>query len=436
MKICIIGTGYVGLVTGTCLAEVGNEVVCIDVDGQKINQLKQGILPIYEPNLEPLVKSNYAKGRLQFSTSLAKEINQSEVTFLAVGTPPNEDGSADLQHVLEVAHQIAKVASKKIILGTKSTVPVGTGDKIENILKEHSKFPFIVFSNPEFLKEGNAVNDFMKPNRVIIGLDNHEIRDKLRELYAPFTRKSDRLLFMSRKTAELTKYAANAMLATRISFINEMANLCEKLGADIHDLRQGLGSDPRIGPDFLFPSMGYGGSCFPKDVKALLKTAQNVEMPLRLVKACEEVNNFQKELLFQKIVRHFGGTEKLKGKKFALWGGSFKAKTDDIRESPALSLIDQLLQTGAIIAVHDPEAINNIKKIYGAKLTYCADHYECIEGSCALIIATEWNEYRSPYYECIKEKLLEPVIFDGRNILDVHHLKKLGFQYYGIGIKI
>lgn len=436
MRICVIGTGYVGLVTGTCFAEVGNEVICIDVDEQKINQLKQGILPIYEPGLEPLVKSNQAKGRLKFSTLLEEGINQTEMAFLAVGTPPNEDGSADLQHVLEVAHQIAKIAVKKIVLGTKSTVPVGTGDKIENIFREHSKFPSIVFSNPEFLKEGNAVNDFMKPNRVIIGLDDHEIQNKLCELYAPFTRKSDRLLFMSRKTAELTKYAANAMLATRISFINEMANLCEKLGADINDLRQGIGSDPRIGSDFLFPSMGYGGSCFPKDVRALLKTAQHVELPLRLIQACEEANNFQKGLIFQKIARHFGDTQKLKGKKFSLWGVAFKAKTDDIRESPALQLINQLLQAGAIISVHDPEAIDNLKKMYGSKLSYYVDHYECIEGADALIIATEWNEYRSPYYERIKEKLSKPVIFDGRNILDVHHLKKLGFQYYGIGIKI
>lgn len=433
MKICVIGTGYVGLVTGTCFAETGNEVICVDVDAAKVERLNQGHIPIFEPGLEAMVLQNHAKGRLQFTTDLALGINNSDISFIAVGTPPDEDGAADLRHVLDVAKHIAHVATKKVIIGTKSTVPVGTGDKIEAIFKENLKHPFVVFSNPEFLKEGDAVGDFMKPDRIIVGLEHNGILTLLDELYAPFTRQKERLLIMNRRSAELTKYAANAMLATRISFMNEMANLCEKLGADINEVRKGMGSDPRIGPAFLFAGIGYGGSCFPKDVKAILKTAADADQPLVVIKAAEAANDRQKKLLSGKIASHFGGSDKLTNKKFAIWGLSFKAKTDDIRESAALVVIDELLKHGSKICVFDPEAMDNVKKIYGGKLLYAANDYECLAGADGLILATDWNEFRSPDFGRMKSVMKTPVIFDGRNILNKKHALDVGFTYYGMG---
>lgn len=434
MKICVIGTGYVGLVTGTCFAEAGNDVICVDVDKAKIESLSKGLVPIFEPGLETLVHSNTKEGRLVFTTDLALAINQSNLSFIAVGTPPTEDGSADLRHVLDVAETIAKVTQKKVIVGTKSTVPVGTGDKIEALFKEKMKHPFVVFSNPEFLKEGDAVNDFMKPDRVIVGMNEDGITELIGELYAPFTRQRERLILMTRRSAELTKYAANAMLATRISFMNEMANLCEKVGAHVGDIRQGIGSDSRIGPAFLFPSIGYGGSCFPKDVKALLKMGLESDVALRVVEAASLANQKQKDVLFSKMVAHYGGPEKLKGLKLALWGLAFKAKTDDVRESPALGLLDRLLSAGCAITAYDPQASKNVEKIYGNKIQYQKNSYDCLEGTHGLVIATEWNEFRSPDFVRMKKLLKQPVIFDGRNILNAPHVKKLGFTYYGIGV--
>lgn len=434
MKLCIIGTGYVGLVTGTCFAEAGNDVICVDVDEKKVFDLNQGHIPIYEPGLEPMIKFNQSEKRLQFTTDLAKGVNNSEICFIAVGTPPNEDGSADLKHVLDVSNDIARVAKKKVTVGTKSTVPVGTGDKIEALLKENLKHPSVVFSNPEFLKEGDAVNDFMKPDRIVIGTNDDSIVPLLRELYAPFTRQKDRLIIMSRRSAELTKYAANAMLATRISFMNEVANLCEKVGANVDDIRHGIGSDPRIGSAFLFPGIGYGGSCFPKDVKAILNTAKETENPLSVVEAVDLANQKQKEIIYKKIIKHYGSAQKLKGLKIAIWGLAFKAKTDDIRESPALSLIDQLLSKGCQITAFDPQAEENTKKIYGGKIEYHKQSYDCLQGASCLVIATDWNEFRSPDYKRIKKLLKSPVIFDGRNILNKAHLLELGFTYYGIGV--
>lgn len=433
MKICIIGTGYVGLVTGTCFAEVGNEVTCVDIDQIKIERLNRGEIPIFEPGLEEMVQANQKEKRLFFSTDLIQAVNQAEVCFIAVGTPPNEDGSADLSHVLAVAEQIAKNIQKPVVLGTKSTVPVGTGDKIEAIFREHSKQPSTVFSNPEFLKEGDAVNDFMKPDRVVVGLNDEKIVPLLKELYAPFTRQKDRLIVMARRSAELTKYAANAMLATRISFMNEMANLCEKVGANVNDVRVGIGSDPRIGSAFLFPGIGYGGSCFPKDVKAILQTAKEVGCELKVVQATEEANQFQKQVLLHKISAHFGGRQKLEGLKIAVWGLAFKARTDDIRESPALSLIDGLLESGCRISTFDPEASQNVKASYGSKIEYCEINYDCLIGADALVIATDWNEFRSPDLERMKGLMKQPIIFDGRNLLGASKLQ--GFAYYGVGLQ-
>lgn len=433
MKVCIIGTGYVGLVTGTCFAETGNIVTCVDVDEAKIKNLKDGIIPIYEPGLDALVKSNLKENRLFFTLDLEAAINQADISFIAVGTPPNEDGSADLSHVLNVAKKIAQIAKKPILLGTKSTVPVGTGEKIEAIFKKDCQQPYTIFSNPEFLKEGDAINDFMKPDRIIIGVNDHHSENILRELYAPFTRQKDRLVFMGRRSAEITKYAANAMLATRISFMNEIANLCEKVGADVGEVRNGLGYDPRIGSAFLFPGIGYGGSCFPKDVKAILKTGQEYGSKLSVIQAVEDANQHQKQVLFSKIAHHFGGEDRLKGKIFALWGLAFKAKTDDIRESPALPLIDDLLRVGATVKAYDPQAMENIKAIYGDKIALKIKNYDCLDNADALLIATDWNEFRSPDYDEIAKRLSSKTIFDGRNILNRSHLKELGFTYYGVG---
>lgn len=434
MKICVIGTGYVGLVSGTCFAEAGNEVICVDVDLEKVSRLQRGEIPIYEPGLEAMVRENHEDGRLEFTTDLASAVNKADICFIAVGTPPNEDGSADLSHVLHVATQIAQVARKEVVVGTKSTVPVGTGDKIEALLAEKMTFKSTVFSNPEFLKEGDAITDFMKPDRVVIGLNDNSAEPLLRELYAPFMRQSERLIFMTRRSAELTKYAANAMLATRISFINEMANLCEAVGANISDIRRGIGTDERIGPAFLYPGMGYGGSCFPKDVKALLKTASEHNVNVRMVSACEEANEFQKNVVFEKILRHFGGRQNIKGLKIALWGLAFKARTDDIRESPALSIIDKLLEAEACLSAYDPEAMDHIRKIYGTKISLEKNAFDCLDKADALVIATEWNEFRSPDLRRMKQLMKQPVIFDGRNLLNRKALKAMDFVHHGIGV--
>jgi len=432
MKITIVGTGYVGLVAGAAMAEAGNKVTCVDIDHKKIESLSLGTITIYEPGLSELVSQNLALGRLCFTSELANSINDSDIIFIAVGTPPHEDGSADLSHVLGVAEQISKIAKKSLLIGTKSTVPVGTGDKIKEIFK-NSPFPAQVFSNPEFLKEGHAINDFMKPDRIIMGIDNGDLKPIFSELYAPFMRQKDRLIFMDIKSAELTKYAANAMLATRISFMNELAKLCEKTGANINDVRYGIGSDSRIGPSFLFPGLGFGGSCFPKDIRALLHMAKKNDLKLSVVEAGYEANQSQTDFLFQKICNHFGGIQKLKNLKLAFWGLSFKANTDDIRESPAIKLALKLKKQGAEICAYDSHALNNIKLLYGNDFTYFTHNYECLKGAHALIIGTESNEFRSPDYKQIKQLLKTPLIFDYKNLLNAKAIHENGITYYGIG---
>lgn len=433
MKICIIGTGYVGLVTGACFAEAGNTVWCVDVDQTKINNLNDGILPIYEPGLDIIVQRNHAKGRLIFTTQLADGINSADVSFIAVGTPMDEDGSADLKHVYQVCEDICKVAKKEVLIGTKSTVPVGTGDKIEALFQEKLGQPFVVFSNPEFLKEGDAVSDFMKPDRVVIGTNDERILPLVTELYAPFQQQRQRLVIMGRRSAEITKYAANAMLALRISYMNELANFCDVVGGNINDVRVGIGSDSRIGPAFLYSGLGFGGSCFPKDVNALNRVAHENGLELKTITALGEVNKAQPKVFFKKIEKHFGGMSQLNGKVFALWGLSFKAKTDDTRCSPALILADLLLAAGAEVRCFDPEAMPHVKAQYGNKLTYCDEKMDCLTGAHALIIATDWSEFRSPDFTAIKSRLHSPVVFDGRNLYDGRHLKSQGFAYYGMG---
>ena len=432
MKICIIGTGYVGLVSGACFAESGNTVYCIDKDAQKIASLKEGYIPIFEPGLEEMVKKNRHSGHLVFSTDLSFGINQADVCFIAVGTPQDEDGSADLSHVFSVCEEICKVAQKKIIIATKSTVPVGTGDKIEKLFSEKLKVPFIVFSNPEFLKEGDAINDFMKPDRVIVGTNDSSIIPMLTELYAPFNHQKNRLVFMSRKSAEITKYAANSMLALRISFMNEMANFCEKVGGNVHDVRLGIGLDARIGSSFLYPGLGFGGSCFPKDVQALLKMSSDVGMEFKTIKALWEVNENQPKLFFQKIKKSFNNN--LKNKTLAVWGAAFKAKTDDVRCSQPLKIVDFCLAEEMKIKIYDPEALGQVKRIYGDKLVYCQSAMDCLKEADALFLGTEWNAFKSPDFLEIKKLLKTPKIFDGRNLYNSQKLKDLGFEYVGVGV--
>jgi UDPglucose 6-dehydrogenase len=435
MKICVIGTGYVGLVTGACFAHTGNTVYCVDNDKGKIERLQRGLIPIYEPGLEDYVTRNTKKGRLIFTTSLAEGINNSDISFIAVGTPQDEDGSADLQYVRQVCEEICSVAQKKIIIATKSTVPVGTGDAIEKIFQQNLKYPFVVFSNPEFLKEGDAISDFMKPDRIVVGTNDESIIPVLKELYAPFTHQKNRIIFMGRRSAEVTKYAANSMLALRISFMNEMANFCDRVHADINDVRIGIGSDPRIGSSFLYPGLGYGGSCFPKDVKAMMRLAHEVDMPLKTIQACDEVNQAQVGRFFQKVTQAFQGKHNLQGKKIAVWGLAFKARTDDIRQSQALKLIDRLLEAGADVHVNDPEAMDNTKVAYLEKLTYHNNCINCLDNAEALIVATDWNEYKSPDFADMKRRMKTCRIFDGRNIYTPHLLKENGFQYYGVGVR-
>jgi len=438
MKITIFGTGYVGLVTGTCLAEVGNDVICMDIDQQKIDNLKQGIIPIYEPGLEAMVKENQDAGRLHFTTDAKEAVQHGLFQFIAVGTPPDEDGSADLQYVLAVAESIAENMDEYRIIIDKSTVPVGTADKVKTTIqdslnKQGKSIEFDVVSNPEFLKEGAALTDFMKPDRIVIGTDNPRTTELLKALYAPFNRSHERIIAMDIRSAELTKYAANAMLATKISFMNELANLAEKLGADIEHVRHGIGSDSRIGYHFIYPGCGYGGSCFPKDVKALERTAQQHGYNAELLTAVENVNSRQKHVLFNKIQQHYNGN--IKGKTFALWGLAFKPKTDDMREAPSRVLIKSLLDAGAKVKAYDPEAIEEAKRIYGntAGLTLCDSQDEAIENSDALCIVTEWKNFWSPDFQHIKDTLKDTVIFDGRNLYNPEQLKKMGLCYYSIG---
>jgi UDPglucose 6-dehydrogenase len=436
MKIIVVGTGYVGLVTGACFAESGVNVTCVDNNIAKIQQLSNGTVPIYEPGLESIIKRNVEKKRLSFTTSLKDGIESAEVIFIAVGTPPGEDGSADLKHVLEVAKEIGSVITNHIVVVTKSTVPVGTSEKIRNaIQKELDKrklnLQFNMASNPEFLKEGAAVEDFLKPERIVIGIDNEKSADIMKRLYMPFVLNNHPILFMDIASAEITKYAANAMLATRISFINEIANLCDILGADINSVRKGIGSDSRIGSKFIYPGTGYGGSCFPKDVKAIIKTANDNGYELNVIKAVERANEYQKNVIFNKMTGHFHND--LKNKTIGIWGLSFKPKTDDIREASSLILIDKLLEAGAKIKAYDPAAINETKKELGDKIEYCADQYEAIEGADAMALMTEWSEFHLPDFAKMADLMNSKVIFDGRNIYDPAELKKLGFKYYGIG---
>jgi UDPglucose 6-dehydrogenase len=431
MKICVIGTGYVGLVAGAGFADMGNDVVCCDIDAAKIEGLKRGVMPIYEPGLDKLVVNNSAEGRLTFTTDIASGVAGAEVILLAVGTPPGPDGSADLQYIFKAAEQVAAALTGWAVIVTKSTVPVGTGDKIEAIVKQRTKYEFAVASNPEFLKEGDAVNDFMKPDRIVIGADDKRAIDTLRTLYAPFTRTHDRMLVMERRSAELTKYAANSMLATRISFMNDLANLCERLGADIEQVRRGMGSDNRIGPKFLFAGPGFGGSCFPKDLRAAISTGREYGYKLEILDAVVAVNERQKRRLGEKVLAHFKGD--LKGKQIAIWGLAFKPGTDDIREAPALVLIDQLLAAGAKVTGTDPVAMEAVRKQLGDRISYEESNYECARGADALVLVTEWHEFRRPSFDRLKSIMRQPVLFDGRNIWPPVDVRGAGFTYYAMG---
>jgi UDPglucose 6-dehydrogenase len=439
MDITVIGTGYVGLVSGTCFAETGITVTCVDVDKQKIDNLNKGIIPIYEPGLSPMVDRNVDKGRLSFSTSLEKSIINSEAAFIAVGTPPDEDGSADLQYVLSVAREIGKHMKHYMVIVTKSTVPIGTAKKIkvavqEELNKRNSKLDFDVASNPEFLKEGAAIDDFLKPDRVVIGTESERAEKVMRKLYKPFLLNNNPVIFMDIPSAEMTKYAANSMLATKISFMNDIANLCEIVGANVDNVRKGIGSDSRIGNKFIYPGTGYGGSCFPKDVQALIKTSEEKGHPLKILKSVEDVNNRQKSILCRKILTHFNGN--IKRKRFALWGLSFKPNTDDMRQAPALIIIAKLIAEGAEVVAYDPVAMEECKKIIGDKISYAKDQYEALLDSDALIIATEWSEFRNPNFKIIEKLMKQKLIFDGRNIFDLEEMKNLAYNYYSIGREI
>ena len=438
MKISVVGTGYVGLVSGTCLAEVGNDVLCLDLDENKINTLRQGGIPIFEPGLADMVKRNVAAGRLRFTTDIEESVAHGAVQFIAVGTPPDEDGSADLQYVVAAARNIGKYRQDDCVIVDKSTVPVGTADKVraamqEELDKRGVKIDFSVVSNPEFLKEGAAVEDFMRPDRIVVGSDNEHATQMMRLLYAPFQRNHERLIVMDVRSAELTKYAANAMLATRISFMNELANLAEKLGADIEQVRQGIGSDPRIGYHFLYPGCGYGGSCFPKDVRALQRTANEYGTQFKVLAAVEEANDTQKSILLEKISTRFGDT--LSGKHFAVWGLAFKPNTDDMREAPSRVLIEGLLPKGATVNAYDPEAMEEAQRIYGddPRLTLAGTPMAALRDADALIIVTEWKVFRSPDFAAIKAGLKQPVIFDGRNLYEPQAVRAHGLEYYPVG---
>ena len=433
MKIAVVGTGYVGLVTGTCLAETGNHVVCVDIDENKVNKMRNGEVPIYEPHLDVLFERNIKQGRLSFTTDLAEAIGPAQIIFLALPTPPGEDGSADLSYVLGVADELGKIMTEYKVIVDKSTVPVGTADKVTAAVKKHATVDFDVVSNPEFLREGFAVDDFLKPDRVVVGTSSERAEKLMAELYKPYVRQGNPIIFMDEKSAELTKYAANAFLATKITFMNEVANLCELLEADVDKVRIGIGTDTRIGKRFLFPGIGYGGSCFPKDVQALAKSAAEVNYDFSILTSVMNVNEGQKTVIVPKIKDFYGGD--LKGKHFAMWGLAFKPDTDDIREAPALYIIDKLLEAGATITAFDPEAMDNVKALLGDKISFANDQYSALENADALIIATEWSVFRSPDFDKVVSSLNEKVIFDGRNLYDLDSMKDLGFYYNSIGRK-
>ncbi len=430
MKLTIVGSGYVGLVAGTCFADSGNDVICVDIDAAKIKALSTGKIPIYEPGLEELVHKNMREKRLSFSTDLASAVGQSEVVFIAVGTPEGENGDADLKHVLAAAEQIGKALKRYTIIVDKSTVPVGTADRVREAVAKVTDQPFDVVSNPEFLKEGAAIDDFLKPDRVVIGTNSEHARKIMAELYQPFVRTENPILFMDPRSAELTKYAANAMLATRISFMNDMALLCEKVGADVDLVRKGLGADKRIGYPFLFPGVGYGGSCFPKDVKALVATARDFGIEFDLLRAVERTNEAQKRLMLHKALKHYGD---IAGKHFAVWGLAFKPRTDDMREAPSLVMLEGLLGKGATLAAHDPVATTVARRHFGERVRYTETPYEALEGADGLFVLTEWNEFRRPDFDRMKKIMRQAVIFDGRNVFDPARMRERGFAYFGIG---
>ena len=433
MKIAVVGTGYVGLVTGTCFAETGNHVTCIDIDEKKVAKLKNKQITIYEPGLEVLFERNIRQGRLHFTESLEEGVKGAQIIFLALPTPPGEDGSADLKYVLGVAGQLGSLLDQYTVVVDKSTVPVGTAEKVTEKIKQHAKVDFEVVSNPEFLREGVAVDDFMKPDRVVIGAESEKSIELMKKLYAPFLRQGNPIIFMDVRSAELTKYAANAFLATKITFMNEIANLCELLGADVDMIRKGIGTDSRIGKRFLFAGIGYGGSCFPKDVQALAKSSNEVNYDFKILNSVMDINHTQKQKMIEPLKMYF--KDALKGKTIAIWGLAFKPYTDDIREAPALENISTLLSLGVSVKVYDPEAMENVKDVFGDKITYAKDEYDALQGADALIIVTEWPIFRTPDFDRIKQALNNQVIFDGRNLYDLDQMKELGFEYYSVGRK-
>ncbi len=431
MNIAVVGTGYVGLVTGTCFAETGNHVICVDIDQEKVAKLKAGKVPIYEPHLDVLFERNIRQGRLSFTTDLKEAVDQAQIIFLALPTPPGEDGSADLKYVLGVAKELGKIITDYKVIVDKSTVPVGTAEKVRSAVAEHAKVPFDVVSNPEFLREGFAVDDFLKPDRVVVGTSSARAQKVMEDLYKPFVRQGNPIIFMDERSAELTKYAANAFLAVKITFMNEIANFCEAVGADVDKVRIGIGSDSRIGKRFLFPGIGYGGSCFPKDVQALAKSGEDAGYNFQIIDSVMKVNERQKTTLVDKVQAHYG--KNLSGKHFAMWGLSFKPDTDDIREAPALYMIDALVAAGATITVFDPEAMDNVRKTIGDKVTYAEDEYAALENADALLIATEWALFRTPDIKRMETLMNEKVIFDGRNLYDLDEMKELGYHYVSVG---
>ena len=431
MKLAVVGTGYVGLVTGTCFAESGNQVVCIDIDTEKVKLMKEGKVPIYEPGLDTLFERNIAQERLSFTTNLEEGIREAKVIFLALPTPPGADGSADLQYVLDVSKKLGPMLKEYTVIVNKSTVPVGTADKVRNAVAENCKVEFDVVSNPEFLKEGYAVEDFMKPDRIVIGTRSHRAREIMEKLYKPFVRQGNPIIFMDERSSEMTKYAANAFLATKITFMNEIANLCDRVGANVDMVRRGIGTDVRIGKHFLYSGIGYGGSCFPKDVQAIVKTAHENDMNLEILEAVIRINEKQKTVLIPKMKEYFGGS--LKGRRVAIWGLAFKANTDDIREAPALYIIEELLKEGAEVVVHDPEALNNVRKLFGDKIKYSELQYEALDEADCLMIVTDWQSFRNPNFGKVAIKLKNKVIFDGRNLFEHDEMAEIGFTYFSIG---
>lgn len=434
MKIAVVGTGYVGLVTGTCFAETGNDVICVDIDENKVNRMKNGEVPIYEPHLDVLFERNIKQGRLKFTTNLEEAVKTAKIIFLALPTPPGEDGSADLSYILGVAGQLGKLMTEYKVIVDKSTVPVGTAELVKRKIAENATVDFDVVSNPEFLREGFAVDDFLKPDRVVIGTSSAKARSVMEELYKPFVRQGNPIIVMDEKSAELTKYAANAFLATKITFMNEIANFCEKVGADVDMVRIGIGSDSRIGKRFLFPGIGYGGSCFPKDVQALAKSGREAGYNFKIIDSVMEVNEQQKLSLYHKVMQHFNND--VKGKTFALWGLAFKPDTDDIREAPALYIINELLAQGAKVRAFDPEAMTNVQRIYGDKVYFAKDQYDALEGTDALLVATEWAVFRTPDFERMSNILKSKLVFDGRNLYELKQMRDMGYTYYSIGREV